>query len=71
MNTPLKQIRIDKSKSIYDVAKAADCSPSTISRIERMEGEASPKLAERISKYFEGAITEEQILYPQRFVATQ
>lgn len=66
--TPLEKIRIGRKHSIYDVANAAGCAPSTISRIEKMKGRASPEMAEKISNFFEGEITEEQILYPHRFI---
>lgn len=68
METPLKKIRTERKLSIYEVAKGAECSPSTVSRVERGEGGVSPELAERITKFFDGAITEEEILYPDRFV---
>lgn len=71
METPLKKIRKIRKLSIYEVAKGAECSASNISRIERGDQGASPELAERISNFFSGAITEQEILYPDRFVDKQ
>lgn len=66
--TPLKNIRTERGLSIYDVAKGVECTASTISRIESGKQGVSPILAERLAIFFEGAITEEQIIYPDRFV---
>ena len=38
-----------------------------ISRLENGKQRASPDLAERLAKHFGYAITEIQILYPERF----
>ena len=65
--TPLKHIRIKQGLTIYDVAKGADCSAGTISRVESGKHGISPDLAERLSKFFDGTITEEEIIYPDRF----
>jgi transcriptional regulator with XRE-family HTH domain len=67
METPLRAIRKERKVSIYAVAEAAACSPTTVSRVERGVQNASSDMAERLAKYFDGGITEEQILYPERF----
>ena len=64
--TPLKKARKDSGKTIYDVAEKVGCAPATISRIERGDP-TSPDLAAKISEYFDKQVTEEQILYPERF----
>ena len=71
METPLKKIRIKHKLSIYEVAKRCECSPSTVSRIERGGHGVSAVLAERFSKFFDSEITEEEILYPERFADKQ
>lgn len=64
--TPLKKVRKDRGDTIYDVAEKVGCAPATISRIERGDS-TSPDLAAKISEYFDKQVTEEQILYPERF----
>jgi transcriptional regulator with XRE-family HTH domain len=66
--TPLKQIRTQRRLTIYDVAAGVQCSPGTISRVESGNHGVSPALAERLVKFFAGGLTEEQVLYPDRFV---
>ncbi|MCB5187393.1 helix-turn-helix transcriptional regulator [Methylobacillus caricis] len=65
--TPLKKIRTKTNVTIYGLASGVECSASTISRIERMKEKPSPDLAEKISKFFNGKISEIEILYPERF----
>ena len=66
--TPLKKIRIERGLTIYTVASGVECSAGTISRVESGNHGVSPDLAERLARFFDGAITEEQVLYPDRFV---
>lgn len=65
--TPLKNLRNSRNLSIHTVAKAVGTNPGNMSRIENGKQRASPGLAEKIAKYFGYAITEIQILYPERF----
>lgn len=66
--TPLRAIRKKRKLTIYDVARAVDVRPGTISKIERGMAGASSELAERLVTFFgRPAITEEKILYPERF----
>lgn len=67
--TPLKTVRQLAGKSIGEVARAMEVTPTHISKVERTKGRCSPELAEKLVAYF-GAdrITEEQILYPERFL---
>lgn len=67
--TPLKAARTKRELTIRDVAQACGCSFVTISRIERGDS-TTPELAEKISRYFDGEVTELQILYPERFSET-
>lgn len=65
--TPLKHLRNTRKLSIHAVAEAVGTNPGNMSRIENGKQRASPGLAEKIAKYFGYAITEIQILYPERF----
>jgi len=71
METPLKRIRIKRELSIYEVADGVKCSASTVSRVERGDQGVSPDMAARISKFFGEGITEQEILYPERYVDQQ
>lgn len=65
--TPLKSLRKTRNLSIHVVANEVGTNAGNMSRIENGKQRASPGLAERIAKYFGYAITEIQILYPERF----
>lgn len=65
--TPLKKIRIDKKLSIREVANAVDTDCGNLSRIENKRQRASAFLAEKLSKFYKGEISEIHILYPERF----
>jgi putative transcriptional regulator len=67
--TPLKTIRNARALSIHLVAAAVNTTAGNLSRIENGKQKASPELAERLAKYFGYAVTEIQILYPERFKA--
>jgi transcriptional regulator with XRE-family HTH domain len=66
--TPLRAIRTARHLSLATVATAIGLDTGNLSRIERMTQQASPSTAEALSNYFDREITEEQILYPERFV---
>lgn len=67
--TPLKTVRTKRALTIREVARACGCSHVTISRIERGDS-TTPDLAEKISRFFDGEVSELQILYPERFPET-
>lgn len=69
--TPLRAIRTARQLSLATVATATGLDTGNLSRIERMTQQASPATAEALSNYFGREITEEQILYPERFVAKE
>ena len=68
MISPLKKIRIARGFTLAEVASAVRTDVSNLSRIENTKQKASPELAERLAKHFGYAITEIQVLYPERFV---
>lgn len=67
MQTPLRNMRVKKELKITDVAHAVNCDPGYLSRVERGVHTASPELAEKLSRFYSGEITELQILYPKRY----
>lgn len=70
MYTPLRKARRDAGRTIGEVADAVNVDRSTISRIERGEQHAGPALAERLVAFYKGAITELEVLYPERYART-
>lgn len=66
--TPLREQRKKRRLSGNEVAEAVGTDLSHYYKVERGISTASADLAERLSLFFGGAITELQILYPKRFV---
>ena len=64
---PLKTVRLARKQSLASVAAAVGITNSNLSRIENGKQSPRPEVAERLAKHFGGAITELQILYPERF----
>lgn len=69
--TPLRAVRQAKGLTLYQVANAIQLDVGNLSRIERGIQIASLEVAERLSVFFKGQITEMQILYPKRFAVTE
>lgn len=70
MDSPLKRARLTARKTLSDVAPAVGLDTGNLSRIENCKQTASKETAEKLSKFFEGAITEMEILYPERYMST-
>lgn len=69
MSTPLKRLRLDKKKTLQEVADAIGTDTGNLSRIESGK-QRSLNLAEKLVAYFGGIlITEAEILYPSRYPA--
>ena len=68
MQTPLRKIRLEKKLTIAEVASAINCDVGNLSRLERGAQAASLQMAERLSRFYGGMISEIQILYPQRYM---
>ncbi|GAA0469683.1 helix-turn-helix transcriptional regulator [Tatumella punctata] len=68
MQTPLRKMRMEKKLTISEVALAVHCDVGNLSRIERGVQVTSLEMAERLSKFFGGLVSEMQILYPQRYM---
>ncbi|OIV47822.1 transcriptional regulator [Sodalis sp. TME1] len=67
MQTPLRKMRIEKGITITQVARATKIDVGNLSRIERGIQLTSLKNAEKIAKFFNGKITEMQVLYPHKY----
>lgn len=67
MNTPLKEIRVRRGLTLDAVSRSVDTDTGNLSRIENGKQGASVQLAERLSKFYAGEISELAILYPDRF----
>lgn len=67
-NHPLRNERLRRGQSLATVAAAVGTDAGNLSRIENGKQRASPELAEKLAKHFGCAVTEVQILYPERFV---
>ena len=64
--TPLRALRLRRSLTLTEVAAAVKTDATNLSRTERGM-QRSPDLAAALTKFFGAGITEEQILYPERF----
>jgi putative transcriptional regulator len=69
MKSPLRQVREAKGQTIVEVCNAVGIDPGNLSRIENGKQKPSTEVAEKLAKFFDGGITEMQILYPERFSA--
>ncbi|HHK7934424.1 TPA: helix-turn-helix domain-containing protein, partial [Serratia marcescens] len=63
MCTPLRKMRVEKGLTISEVSKLTEIDIGNLSRIERGKQVTSLETAEKLSKFFEGKISEMQILY--------
>ncbi|MEQ3423070.1 MULTISPECIES: helix-turn-helix domain-containing protein [Enterobacteriaceae] len=62
-------MRVEKGLTISEVSKMTEIDVGNLSRIERGMQVTSLETAEKLSKFFEGKISEMQILYPHRYMA--
>ena len=69
MNVPLQIARRKKKLSLRALAEAAGTTAAHICNLENMKVRASAEMAEKLAAALGGElITEEQILYPERFI---
>jgi len=69
MITPLRAERQKRGISTNTVAIAVGVQAPTVNRIENGKMVPSPDLANRLAKYFDNAVTRDQILFPEDYVA--
>lgn len=67
--TPLRRVRLQRGLSIKEVADGAGVDVGNLSRLERGQLGASKQTAEQLARYYGHAVTEMQILYPERYVS--
>lgn len=68
MNSPLKLIRRKHGLTLQQVADSVGIDTGNLSRIERGQQVPNKELAEKLAIFFNGDITEIQIIYPERFI---
>lgn len=68
MHSPLRILRKSQGKTLSEVALAIHLDVGNLSRIERGLQVASLDVAERLAVFFQGQISELEILYPQRYL---
>lgn len=64
MGSPLRSARVKRGLTLRQACALVELDISQLSRIER-DGKTSRETAARLAKFF--GITEEQVLYPDRF----
>lgn len=67
MKTKLYSVRKASGLTLQEVGNVVGVDAGNLSRLERGVQKASLKLAEKISKLFQGRISELEILYPERY----
>lgn len=66
--TPLRVARRRREMTLAELADQVGVDHSNLSRIERGLQQASARTAERLVKALGGAVTELEVLYPERFM---
>jgi transcriptional regulator with XRE-family HTH domain len=69
METPLRNIRKQRRHTLLQVCHATGLTVGNLSRIERAYQQASPEAASKLAHYFGHAVTELEILYPERYAS--
>lgn len=67
MITPLRRVRERRGETLTQVANALGVNQGNLSRIERGVHPPSKQLAIRLARHFRGEITEDQIIFPERY----
>jgi transcriptional regulator with XRE-family HTH domain len=67
IKTPLVAIREKRNISLGQMAQDLNTSRGHLSRVERGERRPNLHLAKSISDYFDGAVTRDQILFPEEY----
>lgn len=71
MKSPLRQAREAKGQTIVEVCREVGADPGNLSRIENGKQRASTEIAEKLARHFGMAVTELEILYPERFTSAE
>ena len=69
--TPFHRIRTARGKTLEEIARAVNSNPGNLSRIGRGVNVPSLRLAEALARYFDGEVSELELLYPERFMANE
>lgn len=68
MDSPLRRARITRQKTLQEVSRECGMDVGNLSRIERGEQTPGKDVLDRIVTYFGGAVTEMEVLFPERYV---
>jgi transcriptional regulator with XRE-family HTH domain len=68
MYPPIKLARLKCGQTLTQVAEAVGTDAGNMSRIENLKQRPSPDMAAKLAYHFGYAISEIQILYPDRFM---
>lgn len=66
-STPLSRIRNAVGVTTTEISKVIGLNTGNISRLENGHNRPSPETAEKLVAYFNGALTELHLIYPERF----
>ncbi len=69
--TPLAAARASRGLSLAQLSKAVNYDRGGLSRIERGIARPRRELANRLVNVFDGAITRDQILFPEEYMSAQ
>jgi len=67
LSTPLSRLRDAVGVTTTEVSKAIGLNTGNISRLENGHNRPSPETAEKLVRYFNGALTELHLIYPERY----
>ena len=67
LNSPLKRARKARRCKLFSVAAELNISIAHLCNVENGAVRASPALAARLAAFFNGEVSEMEILYPERY----
>jgi len=67
LSTPLSRLRDAVGVTTTEVSKVIGLNTGNISRLENGHNRPSPETAEKLVRYFQGALTELHLIYPERY----
>ncbi|MGU3313585.1 helix-turn-helix transcriptional regulator [Acinetobacter sp. M5A5_2a] len=71
MASPLARKRKELKLTVEQVALGVGCSPPNYWRIESGEQQPRKNLLQAIIRYFDGALSEMEILFPEQFASEE
>ena len=71
MATALLTIRKVRKVPLSELGRAVNLTKGQLSRIERGQSRPSAKTVERLYEYFEGAVSREDLMFPEAHLVTE